>query len=55
MRLFVARVGRDDAAIAELEAAVGYFLAELDDKLAKLTGTYNVRLAERLAASADAA
>lgn len=55
MRLFVRRVERDDKVIAGLEREVTVFLAELDDKIAKLTGTYNVRLAEKLAASAEAA
>jgi putative phage-type endonuclease len=36
MRLFVSRVTRDDAAIAELEAEVSKFVAELDGKVAEL-------------------
>jgi putative phage-type endonuclease len=36
MRLFVARVTRDDAAIAELEREVATFLAELSGKVAEL-------------------
>lgn len=36
MRVFVRRVNRDDALIAELEREVSAFLAELDDKLGKL-------------------
>lgn len=51
MRLFVKRVSWTDAGF-DLEADVKAFLSELDDKLAKLTGTYQVRLAEQLRASA---
>ena len=40
MRLHVARVRRDDRLIAELEAQVREFLAELDAKLAALTSRY---------------
>lgn len=40
MRLFVKRVERDDKLIAELEAEVVKFLAELDDKLAALNALY---------------
>lgn len=40
MSLFVARVERDDARIAELEAEVRKFLAELDRKVADLTALY---------------
>jgi putative phage-type endonuclease len=40
MRLFVQRVQRDDKQIAELEAAVCEFLAELDDKVARLRKLY---------------
>jgi len=36
LRLFVKRVERDEKRIAELEAGVEKFLAELDDKVAKL-------------------
>jgi putative phage-type endonuclease len=55
MRLWVNRIPRDDVAIATLERNVRDFLAELDDKLAKLTGTYNARLVGNLAASAQLA
>lgn len=40
MRLFVQRVSRDDAMIAEMEREVRVFLAELDAKLAQLTERY---------------
>ena len=40
MRLFVKRVHRDDALIADLEAEVRAFLAELDAKVAALRGIY---------------
>jgi hypothetical protein len=36
LQLFVKNVPRDDKRIAELEPEVRKFLAELDDKLAKL-------------------
>lgn len=41
MRLFVKRVSRDDARIAELESAVIAFLAELDQKTAALRKLYD--------------
>jgi len=40
MQLHVRRVERDDALIAEIEEAVAAFLAELDDKVARLTAEY---------------
>lgn len=40
MQLFMRRVPRDDAMIAELEAEVSAFLAELAEKVAKLTAAY---------------
>jgi predicted phage-related endonuclease len=40
MRLFVSRVERDDKAIAEMEKAVAGFLAELDEKVARLCAAY---------------
>lgn len=40
MRLFVLRVQRDDAAIAELEALVTEFLAEIDDTVSRLRERY---------------
>ncbi len=40
MRLFVARVQRDEKRIKELEAAVTEFLFELDNKIAGLTRLY---------------
>lgn len=45
MRLFVKRVPRDDARIAELERDVADFLAELDGKVAELTAIYDRRAA----------
>jgi surfactin synthase thioesterase subunit len=36
LQLLIVRVPRDDKRIAELETEVRKFLAELDDKLAKL-------------------
>lgn len=43
MRMFVARVHRDDEAIAELENNVREFLVELEDKLAQLQAAYGVK------------
>lgn len=43
MRLFVARVHRDDEAIAQLEKDVSEFLAELDAKLAQLQAAYGAK------------
>jgi putative phage-type endonuclease len=40
MRLFVHRVQRDDALIAELEARVRDFLAEIDARVTELTAVY---------------
>ncbi|MDP3492789.1 MAG: YqaJ viral recombinase family protein, partial [Hyphomonadaceae bacterium] len=40
MRLFVQRVDRDDAMIAELEREVQAFLAELDGKVIRLQALY---------------
>lgn len=40
MRLFVKRVERDDALIAEIEAEVCTFLAEIDDTVGKLLAAY---------------
>jgi len=45
MRLFVKRVPRDDARIAELERDVADFLAELDGKVAELTALYERKAA----------
>lgn len=42
-RLFIKRVPRDDAMIAELEAEVRKFLAEIDDKLAALEAAVAVK------------
>lgn len=43
MRLFVARVHRDDEAVAQLEKDITEFLAELDAKLAQLQAAYGVK------------
>ncbi len=40
MRLFVSRLKRDDARIAELEKLVSEFLAEIDEKVSELTSLY---------------
>ncbi len=40
MQLFVKRLERDDARIAELETEVTAFLAELEEKVGKLTALY---------------
>ncbi len=40
MRLFVQRIDRDEALIAELEAEVTAFLAEVDETVAKLRAAY---------------
>lgn len=45
MRTFIRRVPRDDAMIAELEAEVRKFLAELDATIADLATRYGERLA----------
>ena len=42
MRLFVSRVERDDAKIAELEREVTVFLSEVDAKVAELTRMYRL-------------
>ena len=46
MRLHIQRVQRDSSMIAELEAAVREFLAELDKKLAALTALYGPTVRE---------
>jgi len=43
MRLFIKRVERDDARIAELQTLVAAFLAELDGKVAALRSLYERR------------
>lgn len=43
MRLFVQRLPRDDAAIAELEAEVSKFLAEVDETVAKLKAQFETQ------------
>jgi len=45
LRMFVQRVQRDDAFIANAEAEVIGFLAELDDKIARLNDRYGLRVA----------
>jgi putative phage-type endonuclease len=40
MQLFVQRVRRDDVMIADLEKSIRAFLAELDEKIAKLNSIY---------------
>lgn len=45
MQLFVRRVQRDDAMIATLEKEVAEFLAEVADKVAKLTAKYSTKAA----------
>lgn len=47
MRMFVARIERDEAHIAELEREVAVFLAEVDETLGKLNAAYQP---ERIAA-----
>lgn len=44
MRLFVQRIDRDDEAIAELEAEVTAFLAEVDETVARLRAQYETEL-----------
>lgn len=44
MRLFVTRVERDKAAIAEIETAVIEFIAEIDDTVGKLLAKYEPQL-----------
>jgi putative phage-type endonuclease len=44
MRLFVVRLHRDDNMIAELEAEVAAFLAEVDDTVAQLRAQYEAEL-----------
>jgi putative phage-type endonuclease len=46
MQLFVKRLERDDKRIAELEEMVSDFLAELDEKVAKLTALYRKEAAK---------
>lgn len=45
LRLFVARIDRDDAMIEELETEVVAFLTELDARIADLTSRYGASLA----------
>lgn len=45
MRIFVQRVKRDDAMIADLEKLISAFLVELDQKVAALTAQYGQKAA----------
>jgi hypothetical protein len=42
MRIFIQRVPRDDAMIANLEKEVNLFLKEMGDKIALLDAAFNV-------------
>jgi putative phage-type endonuclease len=55
MQLFVARLHRDDKMIAELEAEVTAFLAEVDDTVTQLRARYETGLADQLTQSLEAA
>jgi hypothetical protein len=44
MRLFVQRLPRDDAEIAEVEREVAAFLAEIDETVAQLRARYEQEL-----------
>jgi putative phage-type endonuclease len=44
MRLFIQRITRDDALIADLEREVTAFLAEIDDTVAQLRARYETQL-----------
>jgi hypothetical protein len=46
LRLFVCRVPRDAALIADMEAEVTAFLAELDTKITDLNARYGAELKE---------
>lgn len=47
MRLFVARVDRDNGMIAELEVSVNAFIAEAEETVAKLQAKYSNFIAEK--------
>jgi putative phage-type endonuclease len=55
MRLFVQRVLRNDESIAEIEAEVTTFLAEVDETVEQLRARYESGLGETLNASLEAA
>jgi putative phage-type endonuclease len=55
MRLFIQRVHRDDKLIAELEAEVSAFLAEVDETVTSLRARYEQDLRQQLSASLEAA
>jgi putative phage-type endonuclease len=55
MRLFVVRLHRDDDMIAELEAEVASFLAEIDDTVTQLRARYDASLGDNLTQSLEAA
>lgn len=55
MQLFVARLHRDDAMIAELEAEVAAFLKEVDETVAQLRARYESNLNDQLTQSLEKA
>jgi putative phage-type endonuclease len=55
MRLFVSRIPRDDALIAEIEREVVAFLSEIDETVMQLRARYEAGLGETLSASLEAA
>lgn len=55
MRLFVQRIPRDDAAVAELEREVSAFLAEVDETVTRLLARYEAGISETLSQSLEAA
>jgi putative phage-type endonuclease len=55
MQLFVARLHRDDALIAELEAEVTAFLAEVEGTVTQLRARYEGNLSDQLTQSLEAA
>jgi putative phage-type endonuclease len=55
MRLYVKRVPRDDAAIADIELAIAVFLAEIDDTVTQLRARYDASLGDNLTQSLEAA
>lgn len=55
MRLFVQRVPRDDAEVAEIEREVAAFLAEIDETVERLRARYENSLREQLNNSLEAA
>lgn len=55
MRLFIQRVPRDDARIAEIDREVTAFLAEVDETVERLRARYEQNLTGQLKASLEAA